>query len=88
MHRSKAFDKDRKIPKQDTANSSESSRPLCADGLLGLRESAAFLGIARTSMYALLKSGALPYARICGGHKRIPKRALVAFAESKLVGPR
>jgi excisionase family DNA binding protein len=57
---------------------------LCADGLISPTAAAEFLSISRTSLYELLKSGAIPYTRI-GADKKIPRRALVEFAEARLV---
>ena len=46
--------------------------------LLRPTEAAAILGIGRTTLYALIRSGALPSVRI-GGSRRIPASALDRF---------
>ncbi len=46
--------------------------------LLRPTEAAAILGIGRTTLYALIRSGALPSVRI-GGSRRIPASALRRF---------
>jgi excisionase family DNA binding protein len=57
---------------------------LCEQGLFKPLEAARFLGIGRTSLFELLRTGALPYVRILG-ERRIPRRACIAFAEARLV---
>lgn len=47
-------------------------------------EAARLLGIGRSTMYELLKIGAIPYKRI-GADRRIPFVALKAYAERDLV---
>ena len=56
---------------------------VCAHGLLKPLEAAHGLGISRSSLYDLLRAGLLPYCLI-GADKRVPRRALVEFAESRL----
>jgi excisionase family DNA binding protein len=61
------------------------SSNLCEDGLLRpYPDAAQFLGISRSSIFQLMANGKLPYVRVVVG-KRIPRRALVNFAESRLV---
>ncbi|MBE3597535.1 MAG: helix-turn-helix domain-containing protein [Limnochordaceae bacterium] len=57
---------------------------LVADGLLTVKQAAEFLGISRSQVYALMERGELPYVKI-GSSRRIPKRALIAFAARHLV---
>lgn len=60
--------------------------PLCEDGLCKIfPESARFLGIERSKMFELLRDGHIPYVRLPGGERRVPRRALVEFAERLLV---
>jgi excisionase family DNA binding protein len=60
---------------------------LVSDGLVTVPEAAAFLRLSRSTLYALMERGDLPYVRI-GAARRIPKRALVALASSHLTGIR
>lgn len=53
---------------------------LMAEGLLGAREAAAFLGIGRSKVYDFMASQDLPYVKL-GKSRRIPKVALKIFAE-------
>ena len=77
-----------KAMRPSNATAREQSAALCEDGLLTVREAAEFLGLGRSTVYSLMASGALPYARLRVADRRIPRRALVAFAESQLiVGP-
>jgi excisionase family DNA binding protein len=47
-----------------------------AEGTLKVPEAEAFTGLGRTSLYALMESGALPHTKI-GSRRLIPKRALI-----------
>jgi excisionase family DNA binding protein len=51
------------------------------DKLFKPTEAAAILGIGRSKIYELMASGRLDSVKI-DGCRRIPRRALVAFAES------
>jgi excisionase family DNA binding protein len=55
-----------------------------SDGLLSVAEAAHFLSISRAKLYSLMDAGDLAYAKI-GKSRRIPRRALVEFAERHLV---
>ncbi len=55
--------------------------------LLTVAEVGAILGIARTSVYALMNRGELRYAAILPGCRRIERRALAEFLELKQRGP-
>ena len=60
--------------------------PLCEDGLLRIfPEAARFLGVGRSKIFALLQDGHISYVRLPGGERRVPRRALVEFAERLLV---
>ena len=48
--------------------------------LFGVTEAAAVLGIGRTNVYALLKTGELRSVKI-GGRRLIPRAALEAFVD-------
>ena len=52
---------------------------LVADGLLTVKEAAAFLRLSRSSLYAMMDRGELPYAKL-GRSRRIPRRGLVELA--------
>jgi excisionase family DNA binding protein len=56
-----------------------------ADGFLSVPEAAHFLHLSRAKVYQLMDAGQLQYARF-GRARRVPKRALVGFAEASLVG--
>ncbi len=58
---------------------------LVADGLLTVREAAAFLRISRSSLYATMDRGELAFVKL-GRSRRIPRRALVELAASGLQG--
>ena len=58
---------------------------LVQDGLMTIREAAAFLGLGRSTIYGLMERGELPYACI-GARRLIPRRALVDLAASHLRG--
>jgi excisionase family DNA binding protein len=58
---------------------------LVADGLVTVKDAADFLGLGRTSIYALMEGGHLPYFK-AGRARRIPKRALAEFAARNLRG--
>jgi len=58
--------------------------PLCGDGLVTIVEGARFLGVSKTTLYDMLGRGEIAYSRV--GHlKRIPRRALIEYAEKHLV---
>jgi excisionase family DNA binding protein len=63
-----------------------SERDLVADGLLTVAETVAFLGICRSTIYALMASGRLPYAKF-GRSRRIPRRAVIRLAANALEAP-
>jgi excisionase family DNA binding protein len=54
------------------------------DGLVTVRDSAAFLKISVASVYALMARGELPYVKI-GRARRVPRRALFDLATKNLV---
>jgi excisionase family DNA binding protein len=58
---------------------------LLEGGLLPVSEAAEFLGVSRSMVYALMEDGQLPYVKI-GRARRIPRRALLAFAAERLRG--
>jgi excisionase family DNA binding protein len=61
-------------------------RNLTADGLADVREAAEFLSMSRSSLYKLMDTGELRFAKI-GKARRIPWRSLRDFAERSLIGP-
>ena len=58
---------------------------LVSEGLMTVRKAAEFLGLSRSTVYALMESGELPFAKI-GKARRIPRRAVAEFAASRMVG--
>jgi excisionase family DNA binding protein len=63
----------------------EEARDLVRDGLLTVREGAAFLGVSVASLYKVMERGDLAYVKL-GRSRRIPRRALVELAARNLVG--
>jgi len=55
-----------------------------ADGMMSVRDAARFLAIGRTTLYELMDAGRLAYCKI-GSGRRIPRRAVHAFAASVMV---
>jgi excisionase family DNA binding protein len=56
-----------------------------ADGLLTVADAAKFLAVGRSTVYAAMETGQLPYCKL-GRARRIPKRALLAFVQANLTG--
>ena len=50
------------------------------DGLIDVREASRFLSLSRSTIYVLMEEGKLPFAKI-GRSRRIPRRAIIEFAE-------
>jgi len=59
--------------------SDESTGKLVDEGLMSIKEAAAFLGVSRTTIWTLRKTGALPKASILG-RRLIPRAAVRQFA--------
>jgi excisionase family DNA binding protein len=59
--------------------------PLIDDGFADVRTAAEYLGLGRSSVYKLMDSGELSYAKF-GKSRRIPWRALREYARRCLVG--
>lgn len=55
---------------------------------LRVPEAAEALGVSRSSLYALIRSGKLGFCRIAGGSVRVPASELDAFIERGLIGAR
>ena len=64
---------------------SESGEQLVSDGMVNVEEAARFLGLSRSSIYGLMESGQLPYAKF-GKARRIPRKALIELAAANLRG--
>jgi excisionase family DNA binding protein len=62
----------------------EGTRSLVGDGFALVNEAAQFLRVSRSKVYMLMDAGELPYARF-GRNRRIPRRALMEYAERSLV---
>jgi excisionase family DNA binding protein len=60
---------------------------LLADGLMTVKQAAAFLGISVANLYVLMSRGELPYVKL-GRSRRIPRRALIDLAAKNLVIPK
>lgn len=63
----------------------QGSKDLIADGFVEVVDAAKFLGVSRSKVYTLMDSAELVYAKF-GRSRRIPKRALLEYAERCLVG--
>ena len=61
------------------------SAELVADGLLTVRETAAFLHLSRSKIYELMDAGELCFAKL-GRSRRIPRRAVIELAARQLRG--
>ena len=59
--------------------------PAVADGLCSIVEACKFLAVGRSTVYGAMERGELPYVKI-GKARRIPRRALVHFAQQRLRG--
>jgi excisionase family DNA binding protein len=57
---------------------------LVSDGVVTVKEAAAFLGLAVSTIYKLMDQGDLEYAKI-GRSRRIPRRALSELVTRNLV---
>jgi excisionase family DNA binding protein len=55
------------------------------EGLASIRQGEQFLAVSRSTLYALMDQGKLPYAKI-GKSRRIPWKALREFVQRCLVG--
>jgi len=60
---------------------------LGADGFLRVEEAGEFLRLGKSKVYELMASGQLPSVKIHGA-RRIPKRALLRFAEQLVAAAR
>ena len=58
---------------------------LVQDGLATLDEAMTFLAIGRTKLYELMDTGQIPFSKM-GRCRRIPRRALIEFAQLTLRG--
>ena len=75
---------------QDVANEAGRTVPsdtirLVADGLLTVNQASTFLSISRSTLYALMDGGELPFVKIRRS-RRIPRQALVELAARGLRG--
>jgi excisionase family DNA binding protein len=58
---------------------------LIGSGFVGIPEAARFLSLSRSKLYQMMDNGQLMYAKF-GRSRRIPRRALMQFAERCLLG--
>jgi len=65
----------------------ENAHRIVEDGLVTVKEAAAFLKISVAGIYALMSRGELPFCKI-GRSRRIPRRALVELAARNIVLPK
>ncbi len=63
----------------------DNAADLVQDGFASVTEAMRYLSISRTTLYALMDGSQLAYAKV-GRSRRIPWRALHAFAAAALVG--
>jgi excisionase family DNA binding protein len=66
-------------------NSGDQPAEVLADGLLTVNAAAKFLAVGKTKLYGEMDAGRLPFCKF-GRARRIPRRALIAYAESNLRG--
>ncbi len=64
---------------------------IIADGLMTVAECAAFLRLGRSTIYALMDAGRLPYVRLSGREgrraaRRIPRKGVIALAAAHMIG--
>jgi excisionase family DNA binding protein len=62
----------------------EEFRTIVEGGFVEVAEAAEFLCISRAKLYQLMDAGELAYCKF-GRARRIPKRALYEYAQSKLI---
>jgi excisionase family DNA binding protein len=68
-------------------NENEMARELVEDGLLTVKQAAAFLNISVAKLYALMGRGELQFVKL-GRSRRVPRRALIELAAANIVGRR
>jgi excisionase family DNA binding protein len=75
------------MPKSKAAaHAAPVSASVCADGLVRPHpEGSSFLACSQRTIYYLMSDGSLPYVRLRGGDRRIPRKALIEYAERHLV---
>jgi excisionase family DNA binding protein len=57
---------------------------LSAEGFVSVLQAAKFLSLSRSTLYALMDVGQIPFARF-GRSRRVPKKALAEYAERSIV---
>lgn len=65
------------------------SASLVAEGLMSVNDAAKWLGVHRTTVWRMMDAGELPFVYFQGRgvlSRRIPRRALINWAASRLVG--
>jgi len=62
----------------------QNKNELANDGFLTVAAAVNFSALGRSTLYGLMETGVLPYAKI-GTARRIPKRALVEFMANKTI---
>ena len=68
-----------------TANAEQSE--VLQDGFACIKEAESYLSVGRSTIYQLMDSGKLPFAKI-GKARRIPWQAIRQFGQDCLVNPR
>jgi excisionase family DNA binding protein len=74
------------VPKKVVKSQAAPGTSACGDGLLRpFPDAAAFLGIGRSKMFALMADGTIPTVRIFdGGPRRVPKADLVRYLDARV----
>lgn len=65
-------------------NTDPNSPDLCCDGLERVADAARFLGVSKSYVYTLIRSGLLPSVKL-GASRRVPVRAVRDLARANLV---
>jgi excisionase family DNA binding protein len=68
----------------DTGRRKEVLPGMVTDGFVEVPQAAEFLSLSRATVYKLMDDGQLAYAKF-GRSRRIPKRALLEYAERRIV---
>ena len=61
---------------------------LVAEGAVTPKEAARLLGVGLTTLYTMMADGTLPYCRVRGSFRRIPRLAITRYLAGTLVSGR
>lgn len=67
---------------------SKEKEELVTDGLMTVEEAAKFLSVCEGTLYKLMDNGQLAYVRPTPKARRLPRKAVVAYAAARLVPAR